>query len=163
VHDKERPHDPVVCPPWPCAHRTHHAAAGAVSALWPCWRQVVGADTGWDGTAFDGRRFMAISGMLMSILFLFGIVLPWISVLFVGRIVGRRLLVMVAAPLFVLSAPLPELWFGIAARRRGRLAHWWHRARTARRALMLVTAPGPVFVLHAVAIWFWHFRGPYEA
>lgn len=60
-------------------------AAGAVTAGLVGWRAMdaVGMDTGRDGTAHDRRRFMAHAGTLISMLFLFGIVLRWIAVFFV--------------------------------------------------------------------------------
>ncbi|HEX6006891.1 MAG TPA: cytochrome c oxidase assembly protein [Burkholderiales bacterium] len=75
--------------------------------------------------------------------------------LFSAHMVQHELLMVVAAPLFVLSRPLeawtwglPPAWRGAA----GRVAHW--------RPLQLmwgtVTAAFPAWAIHAAALWLWH-------
>ena len=68
-----------------------------------------------------------------------------------------------AAPLLVLGVPvLPMLW---ALPRSSRVAvgTWWIRRTYLRTILHTILHPGSVFVLHMVAIWFWHLPVPYQA
>jgi putative membrane protein len=83
--------------------------------------------------------------------------------IFSAHMVQHLLLILVAAPLLVLSAPAPELWWGLPRAVRLRVARRWKRSGVAARAWGLITAPAIVFVVHAVAIWYWHFPVPYEA
>src|SRR4051812_43385095 len=66
--------------------------------------------------------------------------------IFSAHMVQHLLLILAAAPLLVLADPLPELWRGIPDRPRHALAEWWRRKARVRRAWMLLTAPGVVFV-----------------
>jgi putative membrane protein len=83
--------------------------------------------------------------------------------LFSAHMVQHLLLIFVAAPLFALGAPAPELWWGLPDRTRMIAARWWRRAKGVRYGWRLLTAPATVFVMHAAAIWFWHLPAPYEA
>ncbi len=54
------------------------AALAALRAM-----RAVGSDSGRDGTSLDRRRFMAHAGLIMSVLFLYGIVLITSGIAFV--------------------------------------------------------------------------------
>ena len=83
--------------------------------------------------------------------------------LFSAHMVQHLLLIMIAAPLLVLGAPLvPMLWALPAARRRA-VGGWWNRSRAVRPAVLVLTHPGVAFTLHTLALWFWHFPLPYQA
>ena len=85
------------------------------------------------------------------------------DLLFSAHMVQHLLLILVAAPLLILGAPVvPALWALPRARRRA-LGRWWHRATGARSVLHALTAPATAFVLHFVALWFWHMPAPYQA
>jgi putative membrane protein len=82
--------------------------------------------------------------------------------LFSAHMVQHLLLILIAAPLCVLGAPLvPALWAFSPARRR-RLGRWWCGATRLRHAVHTMTQPGVVFVLHMTLLWFWHFPAPYR-
>lgn len=82
--------------------------------------------------------------------------------LFSAHMVQHLLLILVAAPLCVLGAPtLPLLW-ALPKMTRRRVGAWWRRHSVVRHVAYAVTAPGVVFTLHTVAIWYWHFPVPYE-
>lgn len=82
--------------------------------------------------------------------------------LFSVHMVQHLLLILVAAPLFVLGAPLLPMLWALPASRRLRVGLWWRRRSLVRRLVYVVTAPIVVFALHTVALWFWHFPGPYQ-
>ncbi len=82
--------------------------------------------------------------------------------LFAAHMLQHLMLILVAAPLFVLSAPAPELWWGLPTTVRPRVARWARRPTT-RAAWRLLSAPITVFAIHGLAIWFWHFPAAYEA
>lgn len=83
--------------------------------------------------------------------------------LFSAHMVQHLLLILVAAPLWVIGAPpLPFLWALPRSTRRA-LGGWWNRRNALRRLVHTVMEPALVFVLHMVALWFWHFPGPYQA
>ena len=83
--------------------------------------------------------------------------------LFAAHMVQHLLLILVAAPLLVAGAPvLPALWAVPRAPRRA-LARWWRRSTALRGLVHRATAPGVAFVLHTLALWFWHLPAPYQA
>lgn len=83
--------------------------------------------------------------------------------LFSVHMVQHLILIVVAAPLWVLGAPLlPSLW-ALPTGARRRLGSWWHAQRALRGTIAVLTAPFTVFVAHTIALWFWHFPAPYQA
>jgi cytochrome c oxidase assembly factor CtaG len=84
------------------------------------------------------------------------------TALFSVHMVQHLLLLMIAPPLLTLGEPvLVCLWaFPIGARRR--LGRVWRRAHTLRRLRHLVTIPVAVWLLHAAAVWVWHFPDLYD-
>lgn len=83
--------------------------------------------------------------------------------IFSAHMVQHLLLILVSAPLLVLGAPsLPAVWALPRASRRA-VGRWWHGAVALRAVVHAVTAPGAAFVLHFVALWFWHMPAPYQA
>jgi putative membrane protein len=83
--------------------------------------------------------------------------------LFSVHMIQHLLLILVAAPLCVFGAPLVPALMVLPQTTRVSVGRWWVRRTSARRALHVVTGPGVVFVLQMLALWFWHFPGPYEA
>lgn len=81
------------------------------------------------------------------------------EVLFSVHMTQHELLMLVAAPLLTMGRPLVPMLFALPRSWRARLkggggvAPAWSR----------ITAPGVVFVLHAVALWVWHLPVLYEA
>ena len=83
--------------------------------------------------------------------------------LFSAHMVQHLLLILAAAPLLVCGAPaLPAVWALPRASRRA-IGKWWHGAVALRAVVHAVTTPGAAFVLHFVAVWFWHMPAPYQA
>lgn len=82
--------------------------------------------------------------------------------IFAAHMVQHLLLIVVAAPLMVLGAPAPALWWGIPPRMRRAVARTWLRSRGLQRTWHTCTAPGLVVAAHIVALWFWHFPAPYQ-
>jgi cytochrome c oxidase assembly factor CtaG len=76
--------------------------------------------------------------------------------------VQHELLMVVAAPLIAVSAPLIALlWAAPSALRRRALESI--RRRPLVIAWSAITSPLSVFVLHAVALWVWHLPALYDA
>lgn len=128
--------------------------AAGVRALWRRSRRGRGV-----------RRWQAwcyAAGMLTIAIALLSPLDAAAEAIFSAHMLQHLLLIVVAAPLIVLGAPGPALWWGIPRRARPRLARVWLASGWARRAWRLVTAPGPVIAMHVFALWFWHFPGPYQ-
>ena len=82
---------------------------------------------------------------------------------FWGHMVQHLLLILIAAPLLVLGAPLiPLLWL-LNAPTRQRLGAWWHRRRGVAALAALLTTPLLAWGLHIGAIWAWHLPAIYQA
>jgi putative membrane protein len=85
------------------------------------------------------------------------------AALFSAHMVQHLALILVAAPLLVLGAPLlPSLWALPPARRRA-LGRWWKRARAVRFLWHAATVPVVAWLLHAVAVWIWHLPALYQS
>jgi len=87
---------------------------------------------------------------------------PMGSVLFSAHMTQHELLMLVAAPLLVLSRPLvPFLWcMSVGLRREiGTLS----KSRPVQRVWRAVTAPLSAWAIHAAALWIWHAPVLFEA
>jgi putative membrane protein len=86
----------------------------------------------------------------------------WSEAWLVAHMVQHELLMVVAAPLFALGAPIIGLLWALPPRARLRL-----RDRVAhpplRRAWGVLTSPACVFVLYGLALWIWHLPVLYDA
>jgi len=70
---------------------------------------------------------------------------------------GQHLaLILVAAPLVALGAPLAPLLWALPPGARRQVGRGWRRLRWLGR-------PGPAWLLHTLALWLWHLPGPYQA
>jgi cytochrome c oxidase assembly factor CtaG len=74
---------------------------------------------------------------------------------FAAHMVEHELLMVVAAPLFVLSRPLEAWAWALTRRTRRAVASLTHAARVRRLALALA-APVAATCAHALALWIWH-------
>lgn len=83
--------------------------------------------------------------------------------LFSAHMAQHMLLVLVAAPLLVYSAPLVPLLWGLPARGRRALVRGWRRSSWAQRTFFALTAPASVWLLFALALWIWHLPTLYQA
>jgi cytochrome c oxidase assembly factor CtaG len=85
--------------------------------------------------------------------------------LFWAHMTQHLLLIMVAAPLLVVSAPWMQIWRGLPLSIRRPLARTVVRHPVLagpRRAFALLSAPTGAFVLSTVNLWFWHWPAAYD-
>jgi putative membrane protein len=81
----------------------------------------------------------------------------WLS----AHMIQHELLMVVAAPLIAVSAPLIALLWAAPAGWRRRVLDAVRR-RPIARVWALLSAPASVFMLHAVALWVWHLPRLYD-
>lgn len=134
----------------------------AVPALW----YACGVRSLWHvagrGRGIGAPQLWAFGGGLFTLLL--ALVSPLDAMgdaLFSAHMTQHLLLILVAAPLMVLSEPvLPILWaIPTAARRRG--ARWWTQATALRAIAHTLTSPSVAWALHLGALFFWHIPAPY--
>jgi putative membrane protein len=134
------------------------AAAVYARGLRTYWRRV--------GTGRGVRVWQAAAyacGLAALVLALVSPLDALAEALFAAHMVQHLVLLLVAAPLLVLGAPLvPALW---ALRRARRLAlgRWWRGARSVRAAWRALSQPGLVWALYAATLWLWHLPALYQA
>ncbi len=86
--------------------------------------------------------------------------------LFSAHMIQHLLLLVVAPPVLVASAPLDPLWRAVPAvlrRSLARGASWLATVAPLRRAGALVMSPWGAFAVFTATMWFWHVPGPYDA
>ena len=83
--------------------------------------------------------------------------------LFSVHMVQHLLLVLVAAPLLALGAPLLGTLWALPARQRRGIARAWHRLPRLRAVARLVGHPLSAWLLAVTALWVWHAPGLYDA
>ena len=84
------------------------------------------------------------------------------EVLFSAHMLQHEILMLVAAPLMVLSKPLVTFLWAMPFEWRRRLGRWSKRDYV-RRSWIFVTAPFAAWLIHAAAIWTWHAPVLFEA
>ena len=119
-----------------------------------------------------GRRAQVVSTRRQSVCFWSGwtvLALALMSplhrlgeVLFSAHMVQHELLMLVAAPLLVLSQPLVTFLWGMPFEWR-RVLGRWAKTDPVRRSWNLLTDPFTAWWLHAAAIWIWHAPLMFEA
>ncbi len=80
-----------------------------------------------------------------------------------AHMVQHVLLILVAAPLLALSAPMGTLLRGSPAVVRDASVRWRRRLRVTRGNLGPLRHPATVWLLHVGTLWFWHAGVPYNA
>jgi len=103
-----------------------------------------------------------IAGWLVLAASLFGPVDAWSTRLFSVHMIQHELLMLVAAPLFVLGAPLATWSWALRPERRtdaGRVT----RAIGRSRAWRFATAPSGAWLVHGIAVWAWHVPAAFGA
>lgn len=83
--------------------------------------------------------------------------------LFWVHMVQHLLLILVAAPLLALGAPLVPMVWALPHRRRLDAARWWLASPRLRRTAWAAGDPLGVWLASLAALWFWHLPGPYMA
>jgi cytochrome c oxidase assembly factor CtaG len=82
--------------------------------------------------------------------------------LFSAHMVQHLLLMLVAAPLWVLGTPLVPLLWALPAPARRRTGRYWVGSRWLAPSFRALTSGGVALLLNTVAIWVWHFPSPYQ-
>jgi cytochrome c oxidase assembly factor CtaG len=80
-----------------------------------------------------------------------------------AHMIQHVLLLLVAAPLLALSAPLGTLLRGSPLVARRAAGRWRRRLRLTRANLRPLRHPATVWLLHVGTLWFWHAAVPYDA
>ncbi len=75
--------------------------------------------------------------------------------LFSAHMAQHELLILVAAPLFVLSRPLPSFLWALPFEWRRRVGQW-SKSAPVQGAWSRLTNPVTAWALHALALWAWH-------
>lgn len=84
------------------------------------------------------------------------------AALFSAHMAQHLLLILVAAPLLVLGAPLVPMLWALPRDTRRSLTRGWMRQHIVRSIWRGVSTPLVVLMLHAFAIWVWHLPPLYE-
>ena len=84
------------------------------------------------------------------------------SALFSVHMLQHLLLMMVAAPLFVLGDPMLAALWALPMRRRRAVGSWWRRRVALRAAWRLLTKPLAAWSLHVGMLWAWHYPAFYD-
>jgi putative membrane protein len=109
----------------------------------------------WQAAAFGG-------GLLALVVALVSPIDAAGGALFSAHMLQHLLLIVVAAPLLALGAPLlPLLWALPQAQRVG-LGRWWKQATTLQTVARLLLLPLVATLLHTLAVWLWHTPAWYE-
>jgi putative membrane protein len=95
------------------------------------------------------------SGWIMLVLALVSPIHPAGEVLFSAHMVQHEILMLVAAPLLVLSRPLVTFLWGMPFEWRRAIGRW-SKSGPVRRSWTFVTEPLSAWWIHAAAIWIWH-------
>jgi putative membrane protein len=84
------------------------------------------------------------------------------SALFSGHMLQHMLLILAAAPLLVLGAPMAPLLLGLPRPARLRLGRIWQAARWLQVVMHALAQPLVAWSLHALVFWAWHAPGLYQ-
>jgi putative membrane protein len=87
---------------------------------------------------------------------------PLGGVLFSAHMAQHEILMLVAAPLLVLSRPLVAFLWGLPFEWR-RTAGAWSKAKPVERTWTWLTDPLTAWLIHAVALWAWHAPSLFQA
>lgn len=121
------------------------------------WRQT-GVGKGirlWEAGAFAG-------GWLALLIALVSPVHAWGRVLFSAHMTQHELLMLVAAPLIVLSRPIVIFMWALPLEWSRRLATW-SRVNWFHKLWYVITIPLVAWVVHFIALWMWHVPTLFDA
>jgi putative membrane protein len=110
----------------------------------------------WQAWAYTGG-LLALAVALVSPLDALG------GALFSGHMVQHLVLVLGAAPLLALGAPLLGWLWALPPGGRRAVARGWHRAPALRALARALSHPASAWLLHAGVLWAWHVPGLYDA
>jgi putative membrane protein len=100
--------------------------------------------------------WFSLTAALLSPLHPLGEVLFWV------HMVQHEVLMLVAAPLLVVSRPLVTFLWGLPFEWRRTLGRW-SKANPVRSSWLWLTAPLTAWCIHALAIWLWHAPALFQA
>lgn len=101
------------------------------------------------------EKFCFWTGWAMLAIALLSPLHPVGEVLFSAHMVQHEILMLLAAPLLVLSRPLVTFLWGLPFEWRRSIGRW-AKAGYVRRTWHIITEPLTAWSIHAVAIWSWH-------
>lgn len=110
---------------------------------------------GWQGACFW-------SGWATLVVALLSPIHPLGEELFTAHMIQHELLMLIVAPLLVLSEPLVPLLWGLPMQGR-RTVGRWSKAVPVQTAWLWLKAPAPAWCLHATALWLWHIPFLFQA
>ncbi|HEV7576967.1 MAG TPA: cytochrome c oxidase assembly protein [Caldimonas sp.] len=115
------------------------------------------------GRGIHARRALAfVGGWLATALALVSPLDALGNHLFSAHMVQHEVLMVVAAPLFVLGRPLGAWAWALPIGWRRAIGHFFHRPGW-RAPWLIVTAPLAAWLLHAIVLWLWHVPALFEA
>jgi putative membrane protein len=127
-------------------------------ALWKVWRRA------GVGRGITIQRSLAfVGGMLALVVALISPLDALSEALFSAHMVQHLILMLVAAPLLVLSDfPLALVWM-LSRQWAQALGRSWNRASWLHRIWQIVRSPLAAWSLFAITVWIWHLPALYEA
>ena len=115
------------------------------------------------GRGVHGRRALAFVAAWLATVVALVSPLDGLGVqLFSAHMLQHELLMVVAAPLFVLGRPLGAFAWALPPPWRRALGRFFHR-RGWRVPWLVITAPLAAWLVHAIALWLWHVPAWFEA
>jgi cytochrome c oxidase assembly factor CtaG len=128
--------------------------AAGVTRVWSV--AGIGRGVGLKETAAFSAGWLALLTALASPLH------EWSEALFAAHMVQHELIMVIAAPLVAMGAPLIATLWALPRSWRRRCADGLRMGRRV-PGLSWMIAPGAAFCLHAFALWAWHIPSLYEA
>lgn len=110
----------------------------------------------WQAVAFSAGLLVLLAA-LVSPLGALG------TALFSVHMLQHLLLMIVAAPLLVLGAPLLPLIWALPKPARQALGRWWRKANLVRSLWQNLSQPLLVWLLYGFTLWIWHLPALYQA
>jgi cytochrome c oxidase assembly factor CtaG len=101
------------------------------------------------------QRLCFWSGWLSLVVALVSPLHPMGEVLFSAHMVQHEILMLIAAPLLIVSRPLVTFLWALPFECR-RTVGRWAKAPVLRKPWLWLTAPFAAWTIHALAIWIWH-------
>tara|TARA_R110002072_G_scaffold303089_1_gene493113 strand:- start:7958 stop:9328 length:1371 start_codon:yes stop_codon:yes gene_type:complete len=129
------------------------------------WR---GVRTLWRRAGRDHgvRRWQVVAFTAAIASLVFALISPLHAIseeLFSVHMVQHLILMVVAAPLFILGDPLLVWLWAVPGRTRGRLLRWWRGKGWLRRVAAFLRHPLVVWAAYALVLWIWHLPSLFQA
>jgi cytochrome c oxidase assembly factor CtaG len=139
-----------------------------LSLIFAAWLYMRGVQTIWR-RAGSGRgiyRWQVIafgSGLIALFIALISPLNAFGTAIFSAHMLQHLILILVAAPLLVLGAPLVPFMWALPRPERRKIARWWRQAKVVRAGWHSLTQPLFVWFLHTITLWLWHLPALYQA